>query len=373
MSIDSATGGGAVERTLQMSRFMTVAGIDCVILTTNSGLTERNLEKLRDLNIVMLPILANRFFIPKLSSLRIKKIIEDVDIIHLMNHWTLINALVYFIACSLGKPYVVCPAGSLAIQGRSKIMKRLYNLIVGRNIIRHANNCIAISTNEIEQFHAYGVSKEKISHIPNGINPADFRENDDIGFRKKFNLSEAPFMLFMGRLNAIKGPDLLLHAFCQVKDRLKNFHLVFAGPDEGMLSELKGIVADHGMDSRVHFIGYIEGSDKSHAYHAADLLVIPSRKEAMSIVALEAGIAGTPVLLTDQCGFQEVKNVGGGIIVPASLEGLTKGLLLLDMAEKSGTLLMMGEKLRNFVKANYTWDKIVLRYIALYDKILNES
>jgi spore coat polysaccharide biosynthesis predicted glycosyltransferase SpsG len=69
MSIDSATGGGSVERTLQMSRFMAKAGINCIILTTNSGLKERNLEKLQELNIVLLPLIADRFFIPKLSLL----------------------------------------------------------------------------------------------------------------------------------------------------------------------------------------------------------------------------------------------------------------------------------------------------------------
>jgi glycosyltransferase involved in cell wall biosynthesis len=247
-------------------------------------------------------------------------------------------------------------------------MKRLYNLIVGRNIIRHANNCIAISTNEIGHFHAYGVSRGKISHIPNAINPDDFQENDNVGFRKKFNLSEAPFMLFMGRLNAIKGPDLLLHAFCRAKEKLKNFQLVFAGPDEGMLSELKGIVADHGIGSRVHFIGYIEGIDKSHAYHAADLLVIPSRKEAMSIVALEAGITGTPVLLTDQCGFEDVARVGGGMIVPANIDGIQIGLV--EMLQDTDSLVTMGMKLKEHVTANFTWDVIIALYRDLYNRLL---
>jgi glycosyltransferase involved in cell wall biosynthesis len=368
MTLDSASGGGSVERTLQMSLFMARAGIDCTILTTNSGLKERNLEKLQGLNIVLLPVLADRFFIPKPSLLKIKKIIEDVDVIHLMNHWTVINALVYFIASTLRKPYVVCPAGSLAVQGRSRMMKRLYNFTVGRSIIRHASNCIAISTNEIEQFHAYGISRQKISHIPNAINPDDFRESDDIGFREKFGLGEKPFILFMGRLNAIKGPDLLLHAFCQAKEKLKNFLLVFAGPDEGMLSELKRVVADYGVGNRVHFMGYIEGVDKSHAYHAADLLVIPSRKEAMSIVALEAGITGTPVLLTDQCGFQDVAAVGGGMIVSATVEEIKRGLT--EMLRDKNSLVTMGVKLKEHVAANFTWDVIISRYRDLYNRLL---
>jgi len=277
--------------------------------------------------------------------------------------------LVYFVAGILRKPYVVCPAGSLVIQGRSRTMKRLYNLIIGRNIIRHANSCIAISTNEIGHFHSYGVSRGKISHIPNAINPEDFQENDDVVFRKKFNLSEAPFVLFMGRLNTIKGPDLLLHAFCRAEEEFKNFHLVFAGPDEGMRSELKRTVADCGMNNRVHFIGYIEGVDKSHAYHAADLLVIPSRTEAMSIVALEAGITGTPVLLTDQCGFEDIARVGGGMIVPATVDGIQKGLV--EMLRDKNARVTMGIKLKEHVRANFTWDVIIARYRDLYNNLLH--
>lgn len=339
-----------------------------MILTTDSGLMSGHLKNLQNLNVILLPTMIVRFFFPKFSYAKIKKIISDIDIIHLMNHWTLINALVYYIATRLHKPYVVCPAGALTIQGRSKIIKWLYNLIVGKNIIRHAKNCIAISPNEIEQFHAYGVSREKISHIPNGINPDDFRETDDVGFRKKFGLKEGPIILFMGRLNAIKGPDLLLHAFFLAKEKLHNFQLVFAGPDGGMLTELKRIVADQNMDKHVHFIGYVDGTDKSHAYHAADLLVIPSRKEAMSIVVLEAGITGTPVLLTDQCGFEDVAGVGGGMVVSATTDGLVKGLV--EMLRDTGSLVTMGAKLKEHVTANFTWDIIIERYRVLYDEIL---
>jgi glycosyltransferase involved in cell wall biosynthesis len=84
-----------------------------------------------------------------------------------------------------------------------------------------------------------------------------------------------------------------------------------------------------GIIDRVHYIGFISDEAKSQAYHAADLLVIPSRKEAMSIVVLEAGITGTPVLLTDQCGLSEVESIEGGKVVTASVEGLQSGLIAL--------------------------------------------
>jgi glycosyltransferase involved in cell wall biosynthesis len=121
----------------------------------------------------------------------------------------------------------------------------------------------------------------------------------------------------------------------------------------------------------VHFVGYVDGEEKLAAYRSAQLLVIPSRQEAMSIVVLEAGISGTPVLITDQCGFNDVAIVNGGIVVSASVESIQKGLIeILKDAEK---LRSMGRNLKKYVEDKFTWKKAVERYLQLYCKILESG
>jgi glycosyltransferase involved in cell wall biosynthesis len=139
---------------------------------------------------------------------------------------------------------------------------------------------------------------------------------------------------------------------------------VFAGPDGGLLSSLRKSAAEQ---SHVHFIGPISGTEKSAAYHAAQLLVIPSRQEAMSIVVLEAGISGTPVLLTDQCGFDEVSAIGGGKIVSATVEGIQAGLTEILVDKMS--LIEKGGKLKNLVQHNYTWTAVIRKYVNLYHRL----
>lgn len=367
--LDPVTGGGTAERTFQMSRYLVKHRIRCTLLTTSYRLTEDRQNELEGVDLVALPCIIPRYFIPKLHLRKIQKAVESADIIHLMGHWTFINALVYSIAHRLNKPYVVCPAGALPIYGRSRIIKKIYNYVIGNRIIHNANGHIAIAVNEINQFQAYGVGAGKIFIIPNGINAEDFQATDAAGFRKKYGLGNNSFIMFMGRLNSIKGPDLLLRAFCNVKDKLQDFHLVFVGPDGGMLSELKEMAVRLGGSGRVHFTGYIGGGEKSQAYHAADLLVIPSRQEAMSIVVLEAGIVGTPVLLTDQCSFDEVERIGGGMVVPASVDGLKKGLL--GILKNPDKLTAMGGNLKKYVIASYTWDSVISKYLKLYHQILD--
>ena len=369
MSLDPVTGGGTAERTFQISRSLVKAGIECTVLTTDLGVTAERIKALDGVNVIALPCLLKRFYISRFPYRKIKKIVEVADIVHLMGHWTFMNALVYLAVHSLNKPYVVCPAGALPIYGRSKFIKKLYNWAIGSKIIRNANGHIAIAVNEINQFQDYGVEVNKISIIPNGINVEDFQTANIADFRKKYGFGDAPFMLFVGRLNSIKGPDLLLRAFCNVKDKFSNYHLVFAGPDGGMLSELKDMVIEFSASDRVHFLGYLGGADKSQAYHAADLTVIPSRQEAMSIVVLEAAITGTPVLLTEQCGFSEVASIGGGQVVPASVDGLQKGLIriLRDPAK----LRAMGTNLKKYTCEHFTWDSVINKYLKLYSQILD--
>lgn len=370
-ALDTLYGGGVGERTLQMSRSLTKAGAKCTILTLDMGVSSEFKNVLVGVEIFMLPLWCKRFKIPFFSIKKIKNIVKHADIIHLVSHWTLINALVYIFARLMNKPYVVCPAGSLRILGRSKLLKRFYNLVIGKKIICNASSCIAITADEIHQFQTYGVDAIKVLVIPNGINKEDYFLKDDISFHDKYGLGNNPFILFVGRLNPIKGPDLLLAAFCQLKDKLSNYHLVFVGNDEGLLSTLKRTVEETGIEDRVHFIGHVEKKTISTAHNTAALLVIPSRHEAMSIVVLEAGITSTPVLITDQCGFNEIDRIGGGMVVPASVDGLRKGLI--EMLNSKARLKTMGQNLYKHIEENFTWDSIIHKYIHLYNQILNRA
>ena len=370
MSMDPVMGGGQAERTFQMSRHLTRAGMKCTILTTDLGLSGERIEALKGTSIIALSCLFERFYIPRFNIREIQNLIDENDIVHLMGHWTFINSLVYYLAARRKKPYVVCPAGALPMYGRSKLLKTIYNWVAGRRAIQNADGHIAITEDEIVQFQEYGVPAERISVIPNGIDQENYLSCDSEDFRTRYGLGRHPLILFVGRLNPIKGPDLLMQAFCHLKDRLQEYHLVFAGPDEGLLPTLKETIAAHHVEDRVHFTGYLGATDKSHAYHAADLLVIPSRQEAMSIVVLEAGITGTPVVMTDCCGFRDIEKIEGGVIVPASAEGIAAGLL--NMVQDPAKIKGMGRNLRNYVEKNFIWDVIVHKYLDLYSQILKK-
>ncbi len=375
-AIDSLSGGGTAERTFQLARFLAGRNVRCTVLalkiSKNSVMAAKALP---GVNVILLPCLLRRFYLPMVSPKKLKAIIADADIIHLIGHWTLLNALVYYLARKLNKPYVFCPAGALAIFGRSKVLKKLYQCLVGRKIVENASCCIAITAEEIALFHEHGVRKDHITLIPNGIHIPDYTLPDNSPSvlpqwpNHIINIAKSKYLLFVGRLNYIKGPDLLLQAFKNIAMKYSEIHLVFAGPDGGMLKKLEDEVRASQLDHRVHFIGYVGGRDKLALYRQALLLAIPSRHEAMSLVVLEAGALTRPVLLTDQCGFDEVMQVNGGLVVTATVQGIEEGLM--ELLSPESRLDSLGMNLKDHIAAHYTWDLQTDKLIACYKNILH--
>ena len=365
--VDSVLGGGTAERTTQVSRALAKAGHQVTVLALDIGSGSSSARLPECVRLILLKCLNQRFQVPKTSVVYLRSLVSNYQVIHMMGHWSLLNVLVATAARMEGVPYVVCPAGALPIFGRSRLIKWGFNQLAGKRTVKRASAWIAVTEDERSQFGEYGVPAEFVTVIPNGVTPEDY--DDDSGTENLFQhiAGTAPYVLFMGRLNAIKGPDILLEAFAYIASKWPNVHLVLAGPDGGMRAVLSARVQKSGLQDRVHFVGFVGGSSKVAAYRHAKFFVIPSRSDAMSIVVLEAGACKIPVVLTDRCGFDEVELAGGGIVVATNPSSIASAMTqLLEQPEEAAK---MGERLYEFVTATYTWDIIVKKYISLYSKV----
>ena len=368
MSLDPVLGGGTTERTSKLNLALNeLEGVKARILTTDAGVEDLKSIPVPLNQATILPCWNQRWYIPAPHWKTVRRLVAWADVIHLMNHWTLLNAWIYLVARQMNKPYVVCPAGSLKIYGRSSILKQFYNFVIGRQIIHNAHSLIAITEDEADLFRELNIPENKIAHIPNGVWEKDFTCQDDNVFRSKSGLDNAPFLLYVGRLNSIKGPDILVKAFSKVADKFPEFHLALIGPDGGMQEELQTLIEQNSLSDRIHLIGFAGGDLKSSAYHGAEFTVIPSRHEAMSIVALEAGICGTPVLLSDQCGFEALAKAGGGRTTPAEVDAMAESIE--GMLKDRTTLKEMGLRARQFIRDHYSWTISAHNHLDLYNNI----
>jgi len=91
----------------------------------------------------------------------------------------------------------------------------------------------------------------------------------------------------------------------------------------------------------------------------------------MSLVALESGACGTPVLMTTECGFDDFPASGGGELVAADSRALAEGMKRL--LGEPGALAAKGARLREYVLSRYTWNTMVARYQTLFESVLENQ
>ena len=123
----------------------------------------------------------------------------------------------------------------------------------------------------------------------------------------------------------MKGPDILLDAF--LKSKIKDdFSLIFAGPDENMKNNMLKHIEKSLYRDKIFFFGSVNPEKRDFLMKNATLTIIPSRKEAMSMVALETSLMGTAFLATNCCGLDEFEANSSGFICKSDPESLSNKL-----------------------------------------------
>jgi len=351
ISLDAKRGGGTAERTRHLATHLAKAGSSCEVVAMNGNSWQREFDEL-GIKTYITGHFGNRFPLPLLNPGRAWRAVRNADVLHIMGYWNLLSVAMGLLALIARRPYVLCPAGEFASVGSPRLIMKVFHLCLGRWLIKAASGFIAITQLERDVIaQVAGVPQASVAVIGNAVS-----EPEKVEQAATVAVPDEPFILFMGRLAPVKGPDYLIKAYLETP-AAQRYPLVMAGPDFGMQQELQALASGSGLQSRIHFIGFLDEAQRTQVYRQAMMLVIPSRSEAMSLVALEAGVVGLPVLLTDTCGFDQVEDVQGGLVVPASSQGIAAGLerMLADRQE----LKLKGERLKAFVIDHYTWTATV--------------
>jgi len=235
----------------------------------------------------------------------------------------------------------------------------------------------AISQPLIETFLEIGFPPEKLVYIPQGVDLHRFVPGADAGkqdLRDRLGIrGSGPTALFVGTVLRRKGVDWLIDAWREVQRRVPAAHLVLVGMydfDEShenrdtlnaFSSSLAEQVRDHGLN--VQFVGLQE--DIVAWYQAADLFVLPSRKEGFGNVIIEAMASRLPVIVTpmDGVAHETVTPGSNGYIVQDVAELADRICLLLEDSVHAADLGVAGEEI---ARRKFDLDVIAGKYDALY-------
>ena len=179
---------------------------------------------------------------------------------------------------------------------------------VEAEVVRCADLVVASTRDEQDQLvRHYGADPTRIEIITPGVDHQVFSPGDRGAARRHAALPPGPIVLFVGRLQPLKGADLAVRALAELHERRATLVIVGgpSGPDGAAeVASLHALVAELGLDHRVRFVAPRPHDQLVDYYRAADVVVVPSHTESFGLVALEAAACGTPVVAAEVGGLR---------------------------------------------------------------------
>jgi D-inositol-3-phosphate glycosyltransferase len=253
-----------------------------------------------------------------------------------------------------------------------------------RRVLACADRVIVATLAELTQLRfLYKASDRKLTIIPPGVDTSHFYPIPADEAKLVIGLKpDARMILFVGRIEPLKGVDTLIRAMSclGLKDADRPVHLAIIGgepsasPQEmsAEMARLQKLCDELCLDQTVVFMGKRDQDKLPYYYSAAEVLVMPSHYESFGMVALEAMACGTPVIASDVGGLGFlVQNGETGYTIP---DGEPNAL-----CDKLSTLLndphlreTMGRRAAEYAQS-YTWDKIAAQIVKVYQALQNKE
>ena len=241
-------------------------------------------------------------------------------------------------------------------------------------VIRCADVITANSVTELHELVThYGADPDRVEVVPPGVDHAFFSPGARDGARDALGLSAGPLLLFVGRIQPLKGVDVAVETLAELGADMSDARLLIVGGSSGMegddeVRKIEKLIADRGLTDRVTMVPPQPHHVLSTYYRAADVCLVPSRSESFGLVALEAAACGTPVVASDVGGLRTLIEEGRtGFRIsgrdPRDFAAATRRIL--------DSPLLADELSRQAAEAagSYTWTTMAARLRRVYDDL----
>tara|TARA_Y100000996_G_scaffold385814_1_gene343428 strand:+ start:2228 stop:3391 length:1164 start_codon:yes stop_codon:yes gene_type:complete len=309
-------------------------------------------------------------FCPSMKK-RLNTELKDADFIFSHFHYQYPSALAGRYARKKNIPLIVFSHGSLnryGIRRRKNLLKQVYiRIFESKNFL--FSKFIAFNCEEEKNISLY---REKGVVIYNGISLDQFKDLPNQGtYRSKIqNGKEKLIFLFLGRLNFTqKGLNKLLPAFKNLTKMKNSVHLILVGPDEFQgASLIESEINNLGLNQFITMTGELNDREKLGALVDADVFILPSPSEGMSIALLEALFMNIPIITTIGVGLNHViAERNAGYIVKSKAKDIETALIHLCDDKVREDMVGNGRKI---ILENHIWENIVSNLLKKLRKTL---
>lgn len=240
-----------------------------------------------------------------------------------------------------------------------------------------------VAATEVDRAHmleAYAANPRKIVVVPGGVNLELFRAGSRRRARRLLGLGPEPTLLFVGRIQRLKGIDVLVRAADMLREEIGPLKvLVVGGSDAGTasrpseeareLARLRQLVNQLNLADVVQFVGAVEQARLAHYYRAANVTVMPSTYESFGLVAVESLACGTPVVASRVGGLATIVRDGeNGALVPWRDPRLFADRIRPILTDPAHAAQLRAGALAT--ARQYSWDGVAGQTLAVYDGLL---
>ena len=238
----------------------------------------------------------------------------EYDVVH--SHYWLSAWLGQRMAKNLGIPHVVTfhTLALIKMQSRAGEVEPEEREIVEREAMLNADCIVAFSGHERDAMAGlYGADPGKVRLAPCGVDLDKFRPMDQKEVRQKLGLNGDKLLLYVGRVEPLKGLDLLVETAAQIESGDESVRMMVVGgggPGEPETDRVRRLAEERQVDDLIEFVGRVDQDQLPLYYNAADVCVVPSYYESFGLVALESMACGTPVVASRVGGLPTLVHHG---------------------------------------------------------------
>ena len=303
-------------------------------------------------------------------ALGLSKACMTADIVQANGIWMLPHVYPAWAKKGTRCKLVTAPRGTFAQWSlrRSWWKKKLFGFVFQYAALRQTDMWHATCEKEYDEIRALGY-RQPVAIVPIGMDIPEVEVFNAEAQRYREAEVRRKRVVFFGRLHKVKGVDRLVRAWERVAR--DGWELVIAGPDCGILEELKGIVTERRLP-RVSFVGEINGHAKYEFLAGADIYVLPSDTENFGVTVAEALASGTPVIASQGTPWQGLEREKCGRWVPIGVEPLALVLKeLMSMSDEERAV--MGARGREWIRRDFSWNGIGAKMMAAYEWLLGKG
>ena len=242
-----------------------------------------------------------------------------------------------------------------------------------RRLIQQADYIIASTNDErIQIIRHCGATPGQVRVIPCGIDLKLFKPQDQQQARIKLGLGQRePVLLFVGRLDPFKGPDLLLRSAAMMEEKAQIVIVGGKSSHDKDMQQLKELSVQLKINKRVHFIDAQPQYKLPAIYSAADVTVVPSYHESFGLAAVESLACSTPVVATRAGGLTTVvQNNETGFLVPRCPGFFAERL---DSLLQNPTMLKEMSRAARPSVLQFSWKNVANMIQNMYEDVVNEE